>query len=206
MKSFHLLFFFLLLFTTSATSTLIAGNKLTISINETHLNTRVFCCPPFATQVLALMNMANRKGQHRDDPFFFLFLYYFSRLVPLTFAYFVVEIKRVNLSLKIMFEIGHRDTRDCSRGKEVRKIKKKKNNIRNTGSCWFSTVSNRVRISRILIANRSIWLMAVASRRMRGMSMPTDVLIYRCLISKLTEKAKKNEWQLPQVEQHLAFA
>jgi len=48
--------------------------------------------------------------------------------------------------------------------------------------------------------------MAVASRRMRGMSMPTDVLIYRCLISKLTEKAKKNEWQLPQVEQHLAFA
>lgn len=123
--------------------------------------------------------------------FFFLFLYYFSRLVPLTFAYFVVEIKRVNLSLKIMFEIGHRDTRDCSRGKEVRKIKKKKNNIRNTGSCWFSTVSIRVRISRILIANRSIWLMAVASRRMRGMSMPTDVLIYRCLISKLTEKAKK---------------
>lgn len=61
--------------------------------------------------------------------FYLLFLCYFSRLVPLTFAYFVVEIKRVNLSLKIMFEIGHRDTRDCSRGKEVRK---KKNNIRNT--------------------------------------------------------------------------
>lgn len=55
--------------------------------------------------------------------FFFLFLCYFSRLIPLTFAYFVVEIKRVNLSLKIMFEIGHRDTRDCSRGKEVRKKK-----------------------------------------------------------------------------------
>lgn len=35
--------------------------------------------------------------------------------------------------------------------------------------------------------------MAVASRRMRGMSMPTDVLIYRCLISKLTEKAKKKK-------------
>jgi len=156
-----------------------------------------------ATQVLALMNMANRKGHTAMILFFLQFLCYFSRLVPLTFAYFVVEIKRVNLSLKIMFEIGHRDTRDCSRGKEVRK---KKNNIRNTGSCWFSTVSNRVRISRILIANRSIWLMAVASRRMRGMSMPTDVLIYRCLISKLTEKAKKNEWQLPQVEQHLAFA
>lgn len=205
MKSFHLLFFFLLLFTTSATSTLIAGNKLTISINETHLNTRVFCCPPFATQVLALMNMANRKGQHRDDPFFFylLFLCYFSRLVPLTFAYFVVEIKRVNLSLKIMFEIGHRDTRDCSRGKEVRK---KKQHSKHRQLLIFNCFDSSSYFSYFDCEPLDLidGCRLTAHARHVYANWRTDLP----LPDKQTNRKskKKNEWQLPQVEQHLAFA